>query len=88
MLNGTNFKEWKENVLIVLGCIYLDLALRIEQPASLTAESSPDNGRILRSGVRCGKRSCRKTSFESVERLQQNSIPTTREGGCSDLPFV
>ena len=35
-----NFKEWKENVMIVLGCMDLDLALRIEQPTPLTDKSS------------------------------------------------
>ena len=25
VLNGTNFKNWKENVMIVLGCMNLDL---------------------------------------------------------------
>ena len=34
MLNGSNFKIWKENVEIVLGCIELDLELRIECPTS------------------------------------------------------
>ena len=29
VLNGTNFKDWKENVVIVFGCMDLDLALRI-----------------------------------------------------------
>ena len=43
MLNGTNFKEGKENVLIVLAYMDLDLVLRIEQPTSLTVESSPDD---------------------------------------------
>jgi len=43
MLNGTNFKEWKENVLIILDCMDLNLALRIEQSASLTAESFSDD---------------------------------------------
>ncbi|GMI94703.1 hypothetical protein like AT5G53670 [Hibiscus trionum] len=42
MLNGTNFKEWKRHVLIVLGCMDIDLALRQEQPAPLTADSTPD----------------------------------------------
>ena len=45
VLNGTNFKDWKENIEIVLGCMDLDLALRIEQPASLTDASSPDDKR-------------------------------------------
>ncbi|XP_006591714.1 uncharacterized protein [Glycine max] len=39
MLNGTNFKVWKEAVEIVLGCMDLDLALRTEQPIS-TPETS------------------------------------------------
>ena len=34
MLNGSNFKIWKENVEIVLGCMKLDLALRVERPTS------------------------------------------------------
>nr|KAJ0189297.1 hypothetical protein LSAT_V11C800450030 [Lactuca sativa] len=44
VLNGTNFKEWKENVMLVLGCMDLDLALRIEQPI-LTPISSVENKR-------------------------------------------
>ena len=39
MLNGTNFKAWKEAVEIVLGCMNLDLALRTERPIS-TPETS------------------------------------------------
>ncbi|RDY14613.1 hypothetical protein CR513_00301, partial [Mucuna pruriens] len=32
MLNGTNFKVWKEIVDIVLGCMNLDLVLWVEEP--------------------------------------------------------
>lgn len=32
MLNGTNFKIWKEVVEIIFGCMDLDLALLAEQP--------------------------------------------------------
>ncbi|RDX74627.1 hypothetical protein CR513_45601, partial [Mucuna pruriens] len=32
MLNGTHFKVWKEAVKIVLGCMDLNLALRVEEP--------------------------------------------------------
>ena len=31
MLNGTNFNSWKENVLIVLRVMDLDLALQVDQ---------------------------------------------------------
>ena len=30
ILNETNFKDWKNNVLNVLGCMDVDLTLRVE----------------------------------------------------------
>ena len=42
VLNGTNFKKWKEHVMIVLGCMDLDYAFRIDCPAPLTNESTVD----------------------------------------------
>ena len=38
MLNGSNFKIWKENVEIVLRCMELDLTLRME-----CTTSTPEN---------------------------------------------
>ncbi|XP_068638537.1 uncharacterized protein [Aristolochia californica] len=38
MLSRTNFKAWQDTMEIVLGCMDLDLALRVEQPIS-----TPDN---------------------------------------------
>ena len=40
IFNGTNFKDWKENVLIIFGYMDLDLALRTNQPPRLTTDSS------------------------------------------------
>ncbi|KAL9665190.1 hypothetical protein QQ045_020601 [Rhodiola kirilowii] len=40
MLNGTNFKDWKENITILLGCMDLDLALREPKPDVITGTSS------------------------------------------------
>ena len=34
MLNGSNFKIWKENVEIFLGCMELNLALKMGCPTS------------------------------------------------------
>ncbi|KAK8952136.1 hypothetical protein KSP39_PZI003213 [Platanthera zijinensis] len=45
ILNDTNFKAWKENVQIVLGCMDLDLSLRTDRPQTLTDKSSPDEKR-------------------------------------------
>ena len=35
VLDGTNFKKWKEHVMIMLGCMDLDYALREDRPADL-----------------------------------------------------
>lgn len=40
MLNETNFRDLKENAMIVLGCMDLALVPRIEQPTALTDKSS------------------------------------------------
>ncbi|KAL8142673.1 hypothetical protein V2J09_015705 [Rumex salicifolius] len=46
MLNGSNFKVWKENVEIVLGCMDLDLALRTERP--ILAEDNSNEAKVER----------------------------------------
>ena len=40
VLNGTNFKKWKEHVIIVLGCMDLDYALREDRPPDLTSANT------------------------------------------------
>ncbi|XP_048423734.1 uncharacterized protein LOC125469826 [Pyrus x bretschneideri] len=42
-LTGSNYKKWKEDVEMVLGLMDLDLALREEKPAAITAESTADH---------------------------------------------
>ncbi|KAH1047634.1 hypothetical protein J1N35_038418, partial [Gossypium stocksii] len=42
MLNGTNFKEWKRHLLLMFGHMHIDFPLREEQPAPLTAQSTPN----------------------------------------------
>ena len=39
VLNDTNFKKWKEHVIIVLRCMDLDYALREDRPSDLTSAS-------------------------------------------------
>ena len=43
MLNGTNFKDWKENMMILLGCMDIDLALRMPKPDELNEESTQEH---------------------------------------------
>ena len=40
ILNESNFKDWKKKIFIDLGCIDLDLALRIERLITPTDSSS------------------------------------------------
>ncbi|XP_009778094.1 uncharacterized protein [Nicotiana sylvestris] len=42
MLSGDNYAEWKEKVLLTLGCSDLDLALRMETPPIPTKSSTPE----------------------------------------------
>jgi len=42
VLKGENFKDWKENMQIVLGYMDLDLALKIEKPSSSTDSSTSE----------------------------------------------
>ena len=42
VFNGTNFKNWKEHVIIVLGCMDLDYALREDCPPNLTSVSTAE----------------------------------------------
>ena len=46
VLNGANFKDWKENMQIVLGYTDLDLALRIEKPPSPTDSSTSEQRKL------------------------------------------
>ncbi|XP_028069257.1 uncharacterized protein LOC114271818 [Camellia sinensis] len=39
-LNGDNFLDWKDKILLTLGCMDLDLALRVNEPPEPTDESS------------------------------------------------
>ena len=47
MLNGTNFKKWKEHVIIVLGCMDLDYALREDLPPDLTSASTAEQRAVM-----------------------------------------
>ncbi|RVX07133.1 hypothetical protein CK203_053545 [Vitis vinifera] len=42
VLNDTNFKKWKEHVIIVLRCMDLDFALREDRPSDLTSASTAE----------------------------------------------
>ena len=41
-LTGSNFAKWKEHVSIVLGCMDLDYALRVDEPAKFTDNNTAE----------------------------------------------
>ncbi|CAH9136785.1 unnamed protein product [Cuscuta epithymum] len=75
VLNGTNFKEWKENVMIVLGCMDLDLALWTEKPAALKDSSTLDEKREMERWERSNRMSL---------MIMKRAIPESFRGTMSD----
>nr|CAN61880.1 hypothetical protein VITISV_018026 [Vitis vinifera] len=71
VLNGTNFKKWKEHVIIVLGCMDLDFALRENRPSDLTSASTAEQ----RSTMEKWERSNRMSLM-----IMKHSIPEAIRG--------
>ncbi|KAB2604291.1 retrotransposon protein [Pyrus ussuriensis x Pyrus communis] len=68
-LTGSNYKKWKEDVEMVLGLMDLDLALREEKPAAITAESTADH----------------KAKVEKWERTNRMSLMIMRKAMVSSV---
>ncbi|CAM8954762.1 unnamed protein product [Rhodiola kirilowii] len=62
MLNGTHFKDWKETITILLGCMDLDLTLREPMSDVITGTSS-ESGHVY------------KGTWERSNRLSLMIIP-------------
>ena len=43
MLSGDNYTNWKDKILLTLGCMDVDLALRVDEPPSPTESSMPED---------------------------------------------
>ena len=87
MLNGTNFKSWKENVLIVLGVMDLDLASRVDQPDPLTHESTFDQKREMEKWERSNRMSLMimKRAIPEAFRGTMSEQITTAKGFLEDI---
>ena len=82
LLNGTNFKSWKDNVLIVLGVMDLDLALRVDQPAELTDESTSSQKREMEKWERSNRMSLmimRRAIPEAFRGTMSETIATAKD---------
>ena len=50
MLSGDNYKIWKDKMLLALGCMDLDLALRMDEPSILTELSTQSERTFMKNG--------------------------------------
>ncbi|KAL6348428.1 hypothetical protein AAG906_005736 [Vitis piasezkii] len=57
VLNSTNFKKWKDHIIIVLGCMDLDYALREDRPPDLTSASSAEQRAVMEKWERSNRMS-------------------------------
>ena len=70
MLNGTNFKYWKKNAMIVLGCMDLDLALRTKQLLTFELDNSAEDKKAHENWERSNKLSLMITRHAILETFR------------------
>ena len=81
MLNGTNFKSWQENVVIVLRVMDLDLTLRVSQPTDLIDKSSSAEKREMKKWDRSNRMSLmimKRAILEIFKGTMFNKVTTTK----------
>ncbi|KAJ9687117.1 hypothetical protein PVL29_015823 [Vitis rotundifolia] len=74
VLNGTNFKKWKEHIIIVLGCMDLDYALREDRPADLTGASTTEQRATMEKWERSNCMSLMIMKYSILEAIR-GAIP-------------
>ena len=82
ILNGTNFKDWNENIEIILGCMNLDLALRTKQPLTPTTSSTLEDGRDYEKCDRSNRMSImiiKRDILEVFRGIVSENITTAKE---------
>ncbi|KAL0368118.1 UNVERIFIED_CONTAM: hypothetical protein Scaly_1030700 [Sesamum calycinum] len=85
MLNGSNFKSWKENLEIVLGVMDLDLALREDSPPALTDNST---SKQKREKERLEKSNQNARFFEDGGFVGGDKVKDIIEEEYVDIPMV
>ncbi|XP_078150608.1 uncharacterized protein LOC144545928 [Carex rostrata] len=75
MLTGSNYKDWKDNLEIILGCLDLDIALQEAKPTVPVATSSEKEQTAYAQWMR---------SNRLCLRVMQKTIPESFRGPVSD----
>lgn len=76
MLTGDNFSDWKESILLSLGCSELDLALREDAPPALTESSTPAEN-LKHERWERSNRLCLMFMKSHINKSIRGSIPET-----------
>ena len=82
VLNGSNFKSWKENLLIVLGVMDLDLAIRTDSPTALSDKSTPDEKKDMEKWEKSNRMSLmiiKRAISESFRGSMPDSITNAKD---------
>ena len=74
MLNGTNFKKWKEHIIIVLRCMDLDYALKENHPPDLTSASTTEQRFAMEKWERSNRMSLMIMKYSIPEAIR-GAIP-------------
>lgn len=75
-LNGSNFSEWYEQVQFTLGVLDLDMALLVEQPEEVTADSTADQVDTLKAWERSNRLSLMFMRMTMANNIK-TSLPQT-----------
>ena len=70
-LSGANFKKWKEQIGIVLGCMDLDYALREPTPIKPTSESTNEQKALYEKWERSNRMSLMIMKCLFIEKKNQ-----------------
>ncbi|KAL6334689.1 hypothetical protein AAG906_021246 [Vitis piasezkii] len=81
MLNGTNFKKWKEHVIIVLGCMDVDYALRVDHPSDLTSASTIEQRSTMEKWERSNRMSLMIMKHSIPEAIRGAILEETQNQG-------
>ncbi|RVW46052.1 Retrovirus-related Pol polyprotein from transposon TNT 1-94 [Vitis vinifera] len=78
VLNDTNFKKWKEHIIIVLGCMDLDFALREDRPSDLISASTAEQRSTMEKWERSNRMSLMIMKYSILEAIRGAILEETQ----------